>query len=188
MTVASGTGGGDPHRSRAPVVERSDLDAADRAFYDRIVATRPAVEGPFSVLIHSPDLAARVADVGSYVRFESSIPFEHRCLAALMVASHFGCRFMWAGWAPQAERAGLGPALIEAIRTGSEPEDVPVDRRLVWAFGNGLLTGDHRVPDDTFAAVVDLLGMVGAVELAAAFGYFSMLTFVLNGFEVPPPV
>lgn len=156
--------------------------------YDRIVATRPAVEGPFSVLIHSPDLAARVADVGSYVRFESSVPVEYRCMAALMVASRFDCEFMWAGWAPQAEAAGLQAASIEAIRSGSDPDFTSEDRRLVWEFGRGLLAGDHRVPDDTFAAAVDLLGTTGTVELAAAFGYFSMLTFVLNSFEVPPPM
>lgn len=186
MSNVSGTGGGQPHRSRAPVVSRSDLVAADVGFYDRIIATRPAVEGPFAVLIHSPDLAARIADVGSFVRFESEIPIEYRCMSALIVASHFDCRFMFAGWAPQAEAAGLDGAFIEAIRNGTVPPFTSEGQRSVWEFGTALVAGDHRVGDAGFSAVVELLGVKGAVELAATLGYFSMLTFVLNGFEVPP--
>jgi 4-carboxymuconolactone decarboxylase len=167
--------------------DRAQLDEADVVFYDRIVATRKKIQGPFTALIHSPDLAARVADVGAFIRFESSLPLACRCLSALVVAREFDCRFEWGGWAPQAEAAGISPEAIESIRLGQDPTDLSEELRLVVDFGRQLLRSPHRVDDETYQAAIARFGEALTVELAASFGYFSMLTFVLNGFEVEPP-
>lgn len=172
--------------SRVPAVERNDLEESDRAFYDQIVASRKKVEGPFSVLIHSPDLASRIADVGAYVRFESDLPIASRCLTALVVARHFDCRYEWGAWVPQAEAAGIPPGAIEAIRTGRPPDGLSNDHALVVTFGKELLDPPHRLTEPTFQAAIDHFGVRGAVELSACFGYLSMLAFTLNGFEVAP--
>jgi 4-carboxymuconolactone decarboxylase len=150
------------------------------------VASRKKVEGPFSVLTHSPDLAARIADVGAYVRFESDLPIACRCLAALVVARHFECRYEWGAWAPQAEAAGIPLDAIEAIRTGQRPDGLSDGQALVVTFGRELLEPPHRLTEPTFEGAVEHFGVRGAVELSACLGYLAMLAFTLNGFEVAP--
>ena len=172
--------------SRVTTPSRADLNEADVVFYDRIVATRKKISGPFTVLLHSPELAARVADVGSFIRFESSLPFACRCLSALLVAREFDCSFEWGGWAPQAEEAGVPTEAIEAVRVGDFPIGLSNELQLVVEFGHQLLRTPHRLSDETYRAAVNHFGLSRTVELAASFGYFSMLTFILNGFEVDP--
>ena len=37
----------------------------DRRFAETIVASRGAISGPFTAFLHSPEVAARVADLGA---------------------------------------------------------------------------------------------------------------------------
>jgi len=159
----------------------------ERRHHDAIVATRGAIKGPFTVLLHSADLADRIADVGAYIRFESELPFAARCLAAIMVARDRDCRFEWAGWVPQAKEAGIPDHVIDAIAENREPELVDDTLSLVHRIGKQLLSGSHLVDDETYQASIGQLGVKGTVDLTATFGYFSLLSFALNTFEVDVP-
>lgn len=172
-------------RLEAPT--RDGMIEDERPHYDAIVATRGAIKGPFTVLLHSADLADRIADVGAYIRFESELPFATRCLAAIMVARDRDCRFEWAGWAPQAKEAGIPDHVIEAIAHHREPEGLDEALALVYSIGTQLLGGHHRVDDNTYQASIDQFGVKGTVELTATFGYFALLSFALNTFEVDVP-
>ena len=60
--------------ARLPAVTRDQLAVEDQEYFDSIVGTRGSIRGPYGVLLHSPKLAARVADTGAFVRYEFSIP------------------------------------------------------------------------------------------------------------------
>ena len=52
--------------ARLPYITSKDQVAAkDHAVFDSIVASRGAVQGPFTMFLHSPELAGRVAHVGA---------------------------------------------------------------------------------------------------------------------------
>ncbi len=55
--------------ARLPDMTRDHLKPEDQQFYDAIADSRGSVRGPYGVLLHSPDLAARVAHTGTYVRY-----------------------------------------------------------------------------------------------------------------------
>ena len=48
--------------------------------------SRGTLEGPFSMFLHAPELAERVAHLGAYVRFEGKLDMRVRVLAAMTVA------------------------------------------------------------------------------------------------------
>ena len=73
--------------ARLPEVQREDLPADQQNFYDGIAQTRGEVRGPFAMLLHSPDVASRIAHVGTYIRFETTLEPPMRELAILTVAS-----------------------------------------------------------------------------------------------------
>ena len=60
--------------ARLPAVTRDQLAPEDHQYFDSIVGTRGSIRGPYGVLLHSPKLAARVADTGAFVRFDFGIP------------------------------------------------------------------------------------------------------------------
>jgi hypothetical protein len=58
-------------RARVPLVERDKATPAQQAAWDRISQSRGRVAGPFAALLHSPELARRIAEAGHYVRFDA---------------------------------------------------------------------------------------------------------------------
>ena len=165
---------------------REELSSEQQAAYDGIVKSRGHVSGPFTVLMHSPTLAGRVAEVGAYVRFESPLPIAVRTLAGIMTARAFDCRYVWGAWAPQAQRAGISDEIINAIRDRQTPHGLNDEQALVYAAGQQLLGGNHQLSDVTYQALMDHFGTQFAVELVATFGYFSLLAMPLNAFQVEP--
>ena len=170
---------------RLPEVTRDQLSAEDQAVYDAIAASRGSVRGPFAVLMHSPDVAGRAAHVGTYVRFESTVPRLPLELAILAIARHWDASYEWTAHEIQAKDAGARDEAITAIRDRTAPEGLTDDEALTVKFTIELLN-NHKVSDETFNAVKDALGERGVTDLTVTVGYYSMISCVLNGMEMLP--
>lgn len=167
------------------IVEREGLPPEARGHFDYIAGTRGRVVGPFTVLLNSPDLAERVAHVGSYIRFENTLPPALRELAILTVAREWNCQFEWTSHQPIAESEGLSDEAVAAVRDGRAPEGLSGDEALVFGYVSALLrTG--RVPDGAFAEAKERFGVRTLTDLTATAGYYSMLACALNAAEVLP--
>ncbi len=166
---------------------REALSREEQSAFDHILGSRGHIGGPFTVLVRSPELGKRVSDVGAYVRFESDLPANLRTIAVMCVARNFNCRFEWAGWTKQAREAGVSEDVITAIRERRQPQGLSPDEELVVSYGMQLLSSGHRADQATYDAVVARFGIKGAIDLTMTFGYFAMLSFTLNAFEVDVP-
>lgn len=173
---------------RLPAPAREALDPAQQAVWDRIASgVRGGVAGPFTALITSAELCARVEQLGVFIRYECGVPMRLREIAILCVGQHWKAAYEWYAHAAIAAKQGVPEAVIAAIGAGAEtiPFDAEADRILV-AFVRGLLrTG--QVGDAAYAGAVGLLGEKGAVELTGLVGYYSLLAMQLNVFQVDPP-
>ena len=49
------------------------------------------------------------------------------------------------------------------------------------------LFADNRVSDESFEALRAIVGDQGIVDLTGLVGYYVLVGFTLNAFEVPPP-
>jgi 4-carboxymuconolactone decarboxylase len=56
-----------------PITSKDQVPAKDHNIFDSIVASRGAVQGPFTMFLHSPELAGRLAHLGAYVRLEGKL-------------------------------------------------------------------------------------------------------------------
>ncbi len=172
--------------SRLPEIATKDQLSEDaHAVFDAIAESRGRVRGPFSILLHSPELAGRAAHLGAFVRFESSVPPEVRELAVLLGAHLWRCEYEWSAHLPQAQRVGVRPEAIAAIERDADLEAFTADEALVVRYGRALLT-TNRVDPETFEALRARYGDRVLVELTATLGYYSMLAIVLNAAEVAP--
>jgi 4-carboxymuconolactone decarboxylase len=88
-----------------------------------------------------------------------------------------------------AREHGVPDAVVDAIGRGEDPPFEADDERAVYTAARQLARDGHLDPD-TYAAAQRLLGDQGLVELVSLCGYYSLISFVLNAFDVglPPGV
>jgi 4-carboxymuconolactone decarboxylase len=170
---------------RIPLItNRSDLASEYQHVFDAIHSTRGAVRGPFTVLLHRPELAAAAQQIGAYLRYESELPGWLREGLTLITARLFDCDFEWAAHVPPAMAAGLGEAAVRDISIGRF-DRLDGDLGLVAELAKSLVE-THGVDDDVFARARQRWTDAELVELVTLVGYYSCLARVLNAFEVRP--
>lgn len=164
------------------------LTDAQRVVYDAMVAgPRGAVVGPFHPLLRSPELCDRAQALGAFLRFSSALPPRLSELAILVTARFWTAQFEWHEHAKFAAKGGLSDAVIEAIRVGDDPTALMQDdEKAVYAFAVAL-HNNHAVDDETYTAAQSHLGETGVTDLVGLLGYYTLISMVLNTFEVPVP-
>jgi 4-carboxymuconolactone decarboxylase len=165
-------------------VMTAEQQAMTRAVLD---GKRGSMQGPYNVLLRSPEVGQLAQQFGAQTRFNSSLPLALNELAILLVARDWTAQFVW--WAHRriAEDAGLSPALIQAIATGqSVTEDLQPEVRVVHQFCSELLR-DKKVSDTTYASAVSQCGERGVVDLMATMSYYTLVCMSLNvdGYPLP---
>ena len=169
--------------ARLPSITSKDQVAAkDRETFDSIVASRGAVQGPFTMFLHSPELAGRVAHLGAFVRFEGSLDMRVRVLAAMTVARELEALYVWGAQTGGARKLGVPEATIAAIRE-NHSRGVPTEDAQIVEFTRTLLR-KHRVDEATAAALRKRFGDDGFIQLTGAIGYYSMLCMTVNACEL----
>jgi 4-carboxymuconolactone decarboxylase len=149
--------------------------------WDRIASSRGGVRGPFTVLLHSPEAARLVSDLGGYLRFGSELDARIRELAILATAYALECSVERDSHRPLAVQAGVGPDLIDALAAG-KLDELPADLRPVAQLTRDLLIR-HRTSDATFDDLRERLGPRALVDLIATIGYYALIACVLNSVD-----
>ncbi len=172
--------------ARLPQIRtRDDLPERDTHAFDSIAESRGRVSGPFSMLLHSPEVAARTAHLGTYIRFGSTLSPADRELAIITTSREFDCDFEWSAHEPLAREAGVPPETIEIVANRGDGGEISPREGTIVEYGRQLFR-DLRVSDETFDEARSLFGDRGVVELTATFGYYAMLACTLNAFWVEP--
>ena len=165
-----------------PITGKDQVPVNDHAIVDAIVDSRGSLHGPFSMLLHSPELAGRVAHLGAFVRFEGSLDMRVRVLAAMTVAREFDAVYVWGAQTGNARRQGVPEATITAIRE-KHSRGVPPEDAQIIDFTLQLIR-THRVDETTFKAVQARFGNDQLVQLTGAIGYYAMLAMTVNACEL----
>ena len=168
----------------ASITSKDQVPAAHQAAVESIVKSRGAIQGPFTMFLHSPDVAERVAHLGAYVRFEGSLDFRVRVLAAMTVARELDAMYVWGAQTGQARKLKVPETTISAIRENHSRGLPPEDAQIV-DFTRALLR-THRVDDATAKALRTRLGDDEFVQLTTAIGYYSLLAMTVNACELEP--
>ncbi|HEX6691741.1 MAG TPA: carboxymuconolactone decarboxylase family protein [Burkholderiales bacterium] len=146
---------------------------------------RGEVRGPFLALIHHPELAQRLQQLGEQLRWGAKLPPRLVELAVLVTARRWSCQHEWFIHSKLARDAGLPEEVIAAIQNGERPSMAPEDAA-VYAFCTEAHL-DGRVSDAKFEEVKKRFGLDGSLELLALCGYYSLMAMVLNTAGLPLP-
>jgi 4-carboxymuconolactone decarboxylase len=168
------------------ITDRNQLPEQDREAFDYVTQSRGGVHLPYSVFLNHPELARRKLHVGSFVRFDTSLPANVAELVICTAAREFDCRFEWAAHAPAALRHGVSQGALDAIANRAGLDALGEDEALPVRFTRQLLQ-QHRVDDETYAAALERFGERGVIELAATAGYYVMSACWMNLLQIEPP-
>ena len=165
---------------RLPRIPPEKMTEAQKKVAAEIAAgPRGQVRGPFVALLRSPELLSPLQKVGEYLRYQCRLERRVMEFATLIAARHWTQQYEWHSHHEHAMKAGLKPAIADAIAEGRRPSGMAEDEDIVY----DLLTENlhnKSVSDSTYARAVAQFGERGVVDLVALAGYYSTLAMVMN--------
>jgi 4-carboxymuconolactone decarboxylase len=147
---------------------------------------RGTLNGPFNVLMRSPEMGDLAQQLGTYIRFHTSVPLRLNEFAILITARSWNAQYDWASHHKYALKAGLSPAIIDAVAAGKRPSSMQPDEEIVYNFCTELIN-TKQVSDATFHAAVDKFGERMVVDLISVVGYYHFVSMILNVDQYPLP-
>ncbi len=173
--------------SRLPDLPYDQMSVEQQRIHDEIAAgPRGAVVGPLEAWLHSPDLADHAQKLGAYARYHSALSPHLSELAILVTGWIWKADFEWFSHVGPAREAGISDAVIEAIRTGTEPPFEDDRSRMVYMVSRELHE-TRRLSDDTFDKAKAVLGQQPLVDLIGILGYYTLISMTLNAFDIETP-
>ena len=166
----------------AAITSKAQVPPQHHAIADDIVKSRGGIQGPFTMFMHSPELAGRLAHLGAYVRFEGTLDMRVRVLAAMTVARELDAVYVWGAQTGSARRQGVPESTITAIREKHSRGLPPEDAQIV-DFTRDLVRR-HRVDEAVVRALRTRFGDDQFIQLTGAIGYYAMLAMTVNACEL----
>jgi 4-carboxymuconolactone decarboxylase len=173
--------------ARIEDVKREDLTPRQLKLYDGIMRTRPrgSLSGPFSVWINTPDIAEPADGLANCFRVNPKLDKRLIELIILLMCRDATVKYAWSVHEPLARQAGLKPETVDAIRARRRPDFKRDDERLIYELVSELLTS-KTLSAATFDRAKAAFGRDGVIEAVSCAGFYGMVGFVLNAFDVPP--
>ena len=169
--------------ARLPNVNRDELKPEDQQYFDEIVGSRGSVRGPYGVLLHSPQLAARVAHTGTFVRFDFDVPEALKELVISTTAREITSQYEFSAHARLARTAGVSEETIQAVAKGTAPQGLSGDEEILVRYTKELVR-DHKISDATFNEVRDRFGVQNTVNFTGLIGHYLLVGQILLAFDV----
>jgi 4-carboxymuconolactone decarboxylase len=169
-----------------PITGKADVPAAHHGVVDQVVKVFGGVRGPFSMLLHSPELAERLLPLVTFFRDESSVEGKLRSVAILAAVREREAAYVWSAQTAQARRNGVSEATIDVLRARGDAAALPADERDIVVYVRQLMRA-NKVEQAAFDALARRHDPRWLVEMTAAASYFAMLCGVVNAFEVAAP-
>ena len=162
-----------------------EMTPAQKTMIEHLLSgPRAGANGPFNVLLRSPEMGDLAQQFGASTRFKSSLPQKLYELAILVTARHWTSQYEWQAHHRSALQAGLSPAIADAIARGARPAVMQKDEEAVYNFSSELLN-TTQVSDATFNAARNAFGERGVVDLIGVIGWYNTVSMLLNTDRYP---
>ena len=176
-----------PKRPRFAQLTMEQLNGQQMAIAQQMVkVTSAGLAGPVNVMLRSPEMATRRSHLMRYLRFESSVPPSLNELAVLIQARLANCQYEFWAHRRHAIKAGVPPAIADAVQEGKRPTTMSDTEEAVYQFCVELSL-EHRVTDATFNKLKGFFSEQQIVDLIVISGEYFCVSMLLNAAEVEIP-
>ena len=173
---------------RTPILTRDMVPEQLRDAFDHETANSGGVvdSGPGSAMINSPEMRRRSNYLVNYLRDESSLPKQIQELVMILTARNMDCQYIWHAHAARARQQGISDEFVDNLRDGKPLPDLPGDLQVVVNYVTELFA-NHRVSESTFQTALDRFGALSVTEISTLMGYYTLLAFNANAFDIDVP-
>jgi len=180
--------------SRLPYLRRDQLSPEGQQLWDSLVSGRGeqlvgedgGLIGPFNAFVSAAATGKYLSSLGAKVRFGTSIERRLSEIAIITVGARWQAEFEWWAHAAMAREHGVSDEAVDAIARGDDPGFTGADERAIYRAAYEL-SHTGRLSEDAYDAAHRFLGDSGMVELVSLCGYYTLISFLLNAFDVPLP-
>src|SRR5690606_32756232 len=145
------------------LTEFAELNDAQRQVWDENMSSRRGtVTAPVRAWLKSPELALRATRLGSYLKFDSSVPLVAAEIVILYIARRWNAQYQWYAHESLAREAGVDPKIIQALEANAAPEGLDEKSRVAYEVAKSL-SETHTVGDELFASAIEHLGESGLI-------------------------
>src|SRR3954471_5078142 len=99
-----------------PITGKDDVPAEHHAVVDDVLGVFGRIRGPFSMLLHSPELASKLLPMAPFNREGTIVEQGARFAAILAAAREREGAYVWAAQVAAAQRAGVPQTMIDLIK------------------------------------------------------------------------
>ena len=164
-----------------------EMNPAQRRVAEAVAGgKRGRVPPPVRAWLHSPEFGDRAASLGEFLRFDTSLGPVLSELAILVTARAWSAHYEWYAHKREALKAGVDPAVVQAIAARQPPSLPDARAQLVYDYAT-TLHATRAVPQALHDRAVAELGEKGVVELVGLLGYYTLVSMTLNAFEIGLP-
>src|SRR5215831_21362556 len=122
-----------------PVASKADVAPEHQDVVDDVLKVFGAVRGPFSMMLHSPELTKRMLPLVPFFRDESVVEAKLRSVAILAAVREREAAYVWAAQVAAARRNGLPEQVIDLLRAKSDPAALPAGQRDIVLYVRQLM-------------------------------------------------
>jgi 4-carboxymuconolactone decarboxylase len=174
--------------ARIPLVTREQVVEKEKPAYDAFMASRagrPNI-GPYSLLLHMPEMAQRLEGLRTWLRDEASLSQKIQELVMISVAREMGCAFIWHAHAAAARKAGVRDDVVDSIRERRPLAGLDPDEQAAVDFTRELLQ-TRKVGRPAFDAATARFGQRGVMTLTNLIACYAVLAYNMNTYELEAP-
>ncbi len=174
--------------ARIPLVTRDQIVEKEKSAFDAFMlsrANRPNI-GPYSLLLHMPEMAQRLEALRIYLRDEASLLPKLQELVMISVAREMSCAFIWHAHAAAARQAGVRDDIVDNIREKRALANLEPEEQIVVDFTRELLQ-NRKVSRPTFDAATARFGQRGTMTLTNLIACYAVLAYNMNTYDLEAP-
>ncbi|MGH8620996.1 MAG: carboxymuconolactone decarboxylase family protein [Burkholderiales bacterium] len=169
-----------------PITSKAELPAEHHAVADAVLKVYGNIRGPWTMLLHSPKLTAKMLPLTPFFWHESIVEGKLRSVGILAAVREREAGYVWAALVGMARKNGVREEVIDLLRAQGDPGKLPAPEREIVTYVRQLLR-TNRVDQAVFDALKSRFGAQWLVELTATIGYFGLVSGIANAFEVAAP-
>jgi alkylhydroperoxidase family enzyme len=171
--------------SKLPNATRESMTPAQQKIWDKVHEGKTGGGGPYSMLMHSPEMAQHFAATEDYFRTNSLLPDADREIIILTAAREVDAHYAWSRHEVRARNVGIRPEVIEALRAKAPIDRFAGKERLLVEFTRTLMH-DHTLPDEVFGRMEKEFGRAKFIEAVGLLGHYITIGTVIRLFDVRP--
>ena len=166
-------------RNRLPLPKPEEMDDTAKKTYDAAASKNKPLQ---------PDVEIRLYG-GTYgdMRYESPLGRRTVELAIITAARESDQLYEWTLHSEEALRVGLQKSIIDTVRYRKPLKKLDEKDAIIVRLGREML-GKHKVPPETFAHALQILGKRNFVDIVSLMGQYAGTAARLNMFDQRMPI